>query len=286
MSLPSIAGPEPDIHTPPAPPPGVTFQIAGVGVKPASRLRPRTSYATTNPCPGPRGFSPLIENETTTALFPAASVSSPRPARIFWYGVVNPFAIAPPPLSALPAISTGGFLFGERVRVEDPEHVVALGVRAVGVGLAERRDVDRVRRHVDDRRRRDSPVVIDQPSIHLARVRTRIERRSELARDELRSGVHVEDVRRVRHGEHVELVAHDERRDVDLFVDQELANLLQLRDARGRQHGFEPVPALASVVDANGRHIDRVRPRRREPAQRSTSRRSRVMATSCWLCSL
>ena len=110
MSSPSIAGPEPDIHTPPAPPPGVTFQIAGVGVKPASRLRPRTSYATTNPCPGPRGFSPLMENETTTALFPPASVNSPRPARIFWYGVVKPFAIPPPPLSALPAISTGGFL--------------------------------------------------------------------------------------------------------------------------------------------------------------------------------
>ena len=93
MSSPSIAGPEPDIHTPPAPPPGVTFQIAGVGVKPASRLRPRTSYATTNPCPGPRGFSPLMENETTTALLPPASVNSPRPARIFWYGVVKPFAI-------------------------------------------------------------------------------------------------------------------------------------------------------------------------------------------------
>src|SRR6188768_761001 len=110
MSLPSIAGPEPDIHTPPAPPFGVTFQTAGVGVNPAWRSRPRTSYATMKPWPGPRGFSPLIEKETTTALFPAASVNSPKPARIFWYGTVNPFEIPPPPLSALPAISTGGFL--------------------------------------------------------------------------------------------------------------------------------------------------------------------------------
>src|SRR6185369_10835076 len=115
MSSPSIAGPDPDIHTPPAPPPGVTFQIAGVGAKPASRLSPRTSNAATKPCPGPRGFSPLIENETTTALLPAPSVNSARPARIFWYGVVKPFAIPPPPLSASPAMSTGGFLFASVV---------------------------------------------------------------------------------------------------------------------------------------------------------------------------
>ena len=51
-----------------------------------------------------------MENEITTALLPPASVSSPRPARIFWYGVVKPLAIPPPPLSALPAMSTGGFL--------------------------------------------------------------------------------------------------------------------------------------------------------------------------------
>ena len=93
---------------PPAPPSGVTFHTAGVGVKPASRLRPRTSYATTNPCPGPFGFSPLIENEMMMALFPTPSVSRPKPARIFWYGIVKPFEIPPPPLSALPAIRSGG----------------------------------------------------------------------------------------------------------------------------------------------------------------------------------
>jgi hypothetical protein len=43
-------------------------------------------------------------------LFPPAPVRRPRPARIFWYGVVKPFAIAPPPLSAVPAIKSGGCL--------------------------------------------------------------------------------------------------------------------------------------------------------------------------------
>src|SRR6187401_788001 len=109
MSLPSIAGPDPDIHTPPAPPPGVTFHTAGVGVKPGSRFSPRTSYATTKPWPGPSGISPLIENETITALLPP-SFNNPSPARIFWYGVANPFDGPPPPLSALPVINTGGFL--------------------------------------------------------------------------------------------------------------------------------------------------------------------------------
>src|SRR3977135_2869186 len=100
MSSPSIAGPEPDIHTPPAPPPGVTFQIAGVGVKPGSRLRPRTSYATTNPGPAHFDSPPLMEIAPATALFPPAPVNSPQRARIFWYGAVKPFALPPPPLSA------------------------------------------------------------------------------------------------------------------------------------------------------------------------------------------
>ena len=55
-------------------------------------------------------------------------------------------------------------LVGERVRVEDPEHVVAFVVLAGCVWLAERRDVNRVRRHIDHRRRRDSPVVVDASS--------------------------------------------------------------------------------------------------------------------------
>jgi hypothetical protein len=69
-------------------------------------------------------------------------------------------------------------------------------------------------------------------------------------------------VRRVRHREHVELVGHDERGDVDLFVDDELADFPELGNVRRRQDGFKLVPALAGVVDADRPDIDSVHQRR------------------------
>jgi hypothetical protein len=87
----------------------------------------------------------------------------------------------------------------------------------------------------------------------------RVERLRELTwRGELGSCVDVEDKRRVLHGEHVEPVAHDEWRHIDFVVDDEFADLFEPRNVRGREDRFEPVPALAGVVDANGPHIDRL----------------------------
>ena len=71
-------------------------------------------------------------------------------------------------------------LVGKRVRVKYPEHVVALGIRAVGVRLAEGGDIERVRCDVNRRSRRDSPVVVKHPSVHLAGIGSRIEGGGEL----------------------------------------------------------------------------------------------------------
>ena len=154
------------------------------------------------------------------------------------------------------------FLIGEGVRVEYPEHVVTFLVAAASVWFSERRRIDGVRCHVNHWSRRNSPVAVDAPLVHLAGVWARVERRSELAYGELCPRVDIEDISRVLHREHIELVAYDERRHVDFFVNNEFANLLQPGNVRGGQNRFEFVPTFAGVVDTNRRHIDGVDRRR------------------------
>jgi hypothetical protein len=92
-----------------------------------------------------------------------------------------------------------------------------------------------------------------------------VEGRGQLTFPELGSSIDIEDVGRVRHGEHVKLPGDDQRRDVDLFVNRELADLPQLGDGCRCQHRFETVPSLPCVVDANRPDVDALRqPSRRQ----------------------
>ena len=127
-----------------------------------------------------------MENETTTALLPAGVGQQPQ-ARA--HLLVRRREAVRDPAAAVVGIARDEhrwLLVGERVRVEDPEHVVALDVLAVGVWLSERRDIEGVRGHVNHWRRRDSPVAVDVVEVHahLRRVGDvgRVERRGELAR--------------------------------------------------------------------------------------------------------
>ena len=104
--------------------------------------------------------------------------------------------------------------------------------------------------------------------------------------DEFGAGVDVEDKGRVRHGEHIELVVHDKRGYVDLFVNGEVANLLQPGHVRGLQDRFGPVPALAGVVDADGPDIDSLGRRCQDKGRRYKQRertRARWISHGVWL---
>ena len=104
--------------------------------------------------------------------------------------------------------------------------------------------------------------------------------------DEFGAGVDVEDIGRVRHGEHIELVAHDKRGHVDLFVNREVANLLQPGHVRGVQDRLGPVPALTGVVDADGPDIDSLGRRCQDKGRRHKQHertRARWISHGVWL---
>src|SRR3979411_1048984 len=127
MSLPSIAGPEPDLNTPPAPPPGVTLQRHDVGDDESVSRTIRVL---------------AIDGERDHHRLVSTGFGQQSQARA--HLLVRRREAVRDPAAAVVGIPINEhrlLLVGERVRVEYPEHVITLGVLAGGIWFAERRDI-------------------------------------------------------------------------------------------------------------------------------------------------
>ena len=149
-------------------------------------------------------------------------------------------------------------------------------ILAGGGRLAERRDIKRVRCHIDHGRRRNSPVAVHVVAVHTHALRVgdvgRIEWCSELAFGEFGAAVDVEDVGRVAHGEHVEPVAHDERGNVDLFVDGKIAKSSSAQARSRHSRSFR-------TCSSPGACCRRRRSRYRQPGRKMPGRGKAPQAT-------